>query len=175
MATSTKKDLNSSTRGSYVDEADGTTSQQVRAIGGVSGDIVTVDLSDGNPGAAGDIVFLGAAGSDLTVDTGFSYVSGYLHLPAQLFEAITVSAAGTLPLSSSSIYVFTGTTTTWTLPALSTKTGATFRIKNRGSGAITLNRAGSDELYTTSAVTSLTINAGESYDIIGDGTYWLVF
>lgn len=36
MATSTRKDFNSSTRGSYVDEADGTTSQQVRVLGGLS-------------------------------------------------------------------------------------------------------------------------------------------
>lgn len=170
MAESTKKDFNTALRGSYRDESDGTTSQQVRVVGGVNGDDVTI-----TDGQTGDIVFLGATGGDLTTDPGaLAYIVGHLHIPSHLFEAISVSAAGTLTLSSSSIYVFTGTTTTWTLPALSTKTGATYRIKNRGSGAITLNRAGSDELYTTSAVTSLTINAGESYDIIGDGTYWIV-
>jgi len=85
----------------------------------------------------------------------------------------TVSAAGTLTLDrNASLFVFTGTTTTWTLPALATNVGLTYRIKNRGSGDITLQRAGSDQLYTTAAVTSITIAAGASAAIINDGTYW---
>jgi hypothetical protein len=92
-----------------------------------------------------------------------------------LAQAVTVSAAGTLTLArDASVYVFTGTTTTWTLPALANNTGLTYRIKNRGSGAITLQRAGSDQLYDTAAQTSITIAAGGQATIINDGTYWLV-
>jgi hypothetical protein len=86
------------------------------------------------------------------------------------------SSAGTLTLATTyTHYVFTGTTTTWTLPAVSGTTSHIFYIKNRGSGAITLNAAAAaNEIYTTSAVNTVTINAGESYMLLSDGTYWLV-
>lgn len=91
-----------------------------------------------------------------------------------LTQSVNVSGASTLTLArDASVYVFTGTTTTWTLPALANNTGLTYRIKNRGSGAITLQRAGSDQLYDTAAQTSITIAAGASATIINDGTYWL--
>lgn len=89
-------------------------------------------------------------------------------------QSVNVSSAATLTLArDAAVYVFTGTTTTWTLPALANNTGLTYRIKNRGSGAITLQRAGSDQLYDTAAVTSISIAAGASATIINDGTYWL--
>lgn len=86
------------------------------------------------------------------------------------------SGAATLTLAITySHYVFTGTTTTWTLPAVSGNTDIRFAIKNRGSGAITLNSAAAgNDIYTTSAVNTMTINAGEAYILHNDGTYWLV-
>lgn len=90
-------------------------------------------------------------------------------------EALVVSSAGTLTINNTTgMHVFTGTTTTWTLPAVSGNTSIGFWIKNRGSGAITLNRAGSDNLYDTTTRTSITINAGAAAYIFNDGTYWLV-
>ena len=86
----------------------------------------------------------------------------------------TTSATGTLNLTTSSLYVFTGTTTTWTLPTVAGNTNRVFHIKNRGSGAITLNsNGGSNDIYTTSAVNTITINAGESALLWNDGTYFL--
>jgi len=91
-----------------------------------------------------------------------------------LAQAVSVSSAATLTLNrSASVYVNTGAAATWTLPALANNTGLTYRIKNRGTGAITLQRAGTDQLYDTAAVTSITIAAGASATIINDGTYWL--
>ncbi|BCW46637.1 hypothetical protein [Arthrobacter sp. StoSoilB5] len=91
-----------------------------------------------------------------------------------LAQAVTASAASTLTLArDASVYIFNGTTTAWTLPTLANNTGLTYRIKNRGGGAIRLHRAGSDQLYDTAAVTSITIAAGASATIISDGTYWL--
>ena len=87
-----------------------------------------------------------------------------------------VSGASTLTLKHNGDYVFTGTTTTWTLPAINT--GLVGRengiwIKNRGSGAITLNtNAGANTLYTTSVVNTLTINAGEAYFLLPDGQFF---
>jgi len=92
-----------------------------------------------------------------------------------LAQSVNVSSAATLTLArDASVYVFSGSTTTWTLPALANNTGLTYRIKNRGTGAITLQRAGTDQLYDTAAQTSISIAAGGQATIINDGTYWLV-
>lgn len=87
-----------------------------------------------------------------------------------------VSSIGTLTLSiNTNFYSFTGSTTTWTLPALAAGTiGTVFYIKNRGSGSITLQRAGSDNLYTTTSVTSITIAAGASAIVWSDASFWNV-
>lgn len=85
------------------------------------------------------------------------------------------SAAASLTLDlTKTIWVFTGTTSTWTLPALSSTIGAYFIIKNRGTGDITLQRAGADELWDTTNVTSITIRPGGAQIIHNDGTYWNV-
>jgi len=89
-------------------------------------------------------------------------------------QSVNLSSAATLTLArDAAVYVNTGAAATWTLPALANNTGLTYRIKNRGTGAITLQRAGSDQLYDTAAVTSISIAAGASATIINDGTYWL--
>ncbi|MFT3679422.1 MAG: hypothetical protein QM791_04065 [Ferruginibacter sp.] len=88
--------------------------------------------------------------------------------------AVSVSSAGTLTLAYGNDYIFSGTTSTWTLPAISSSIAGRknmITIKNRGSGAITLNTASGSTLYTTSLVSSLTINAGEAYFLLPDGTY----
>ena len=88
---------------------------------------------------------------------------------------LTVSSAATLTIEHGVDYVFSGTTTTWTLPAVSASRlgrGNMITIKNRGSGAITLNSNAGSTLYTTSAVGTLTINAGGAVTLIPDGTYF---
>jgi hypothetical protein len=86
---------------------------------------------------------------------------------------VTTSAAGTLLIGNSQSYIFTGTTTTWTLPAVASTTGVIYYIKNRGSGAITLNAdSGNNEIYDTSAVNTITVNAGAAIILISDGTYF---
>jgi len=77
--------------------------------------------------------------------------------------------------ATATTWVFTGAVaTTWTLPAVTGNTDTTYFIKNRGSATITLTRAGSDNIYTTTTVTTLTINPGEGYTVINDGTYWII-
>lgn len=90
---------------------------------------------------------------------------------------LTSSSAGTLTLIHGTDYVFTGTTSTWTLPApnaavLGGQNG--IKIKNRGSGAITLNSHSGNTLYTTAAANTITIAAGASVELMPDGTYFLV-
>lgn len=120
------------------------------------------------------------AGGGITVrlDTNiqnFQQATGTIAIDGRM--RVTVSSAGTLTLdhATATSYVFSGTTTTWTLPAVSGNTEQVFYIKNRGSGAITLNdgNGGADEIYNTAAGSSLTINAGEAYILLNDGTYWV--
>jgi len=92
--------------------------------------------------------------------------------------ALVTSSAATLTLSHDVDYVFTGTTTTWTLPAVNasvTGRANAIIIKNRGTGNITLNtNGGSNVLFTTSLVNTLTISVGDSVTLISDGTYFNV-
>lgn len=91
-------------------------------------------------------------------------------------RAGVVSAAGTLTLAYSQDYVFSGTTATWTLPAISGALifgNTSIVIKNRGSGNIILNSAsGSNDIFDTSAVSTLTISPGSSIVLTNDGTYF---
>jgi hypothetical protein len=86
--------------------------------------------------------------------------------------SMTETSAGTLSLGTFTDYVFNGTTTTWTLPALSSNLNRVYHIKNAGSGNITLQRAGSDNIYDTSSVTSITIAPGGSRRILGGTSFW---
>ena len=92
--------------------------------------------------------------------------------------ALVTSSAATLTLSHRVDYVFTGTTTTWTLPAVNasvTGRANAIIIKNRGTGNITLNtNGGSNVLFTSSLVNTLTISVGDSVTLISDGTYFNV-
>lgn len=89
-------------------------------------------------------------------------------------EAVTTSAAASLTLTTAfSAYVFTGSSpTTWTLPAISGNTGKRLIVENRGSAAITLQRAGTDQIWFLAALTNVTIAAGGSMILVNDGTYW---
>jgi hypothetical protein len=89
---------------------------------------------------------------------------------------VVVSSAGTLNITTAEVYTFTGTTTTWTLPAVSGNTGRSYRIKNRGSSDITLNsNAGGSDIYNTAATNTVTVAAGADIVVVNDGTYYLIF
>lgn len=99
--------------------------------------------------------------------------------PAKLSYTSTRSSAGTLTVAYGNDYTFTGTTSTWTLPAIAAGTtgrqNAIF-IKNAGSGTITLNtNASANVLYYTSLTNTLSVLAGESYIITPDGTQLNVY
>ena len=84
-----------------------------------------------------------------------------------------VSSATTSAMTTATVQIFTGSSVeTWTLPAVSGNTGLALTIKNRGSATLTLDAAGSDDIYTTSAVTSTTVTAGSVLHLVNDGTYW---
>lgn len=90
-------------------------------------------------------------------------------------ESVSTSTT-TLTLNSTvGVYTFTGSSpATWTLPTVSGNKDRQIIIKNRGSATITVQRAGSDQLYTTSAVTSTTVTAGSWAKLVNDSVYWNV-
>lgn len=137
---------------------------------GGQGGIYAYDYSTGaiplNLGYHGKSVMVGT-----TTDNGGTFQDiGSLSL------GVTVSGSGTLTLDNTAAnWVFSGTTSTWTLPVVTGHTGWIYFIKNRGSGSITLNsNAGGNDLYNTSAVNTITITAGQCVTLVDDGTYWLV-
>lgn len=80
----------------------------------------------------------------------------------------------TMP-SASGVSIYTGAGgNTWTLPVLSIHPGKFLFIKNAGGGNLTVQRAGSDNIYTTTSVTSFTIAAGASTILWAGSSFWYV-
>jgi hypothetical protein len=81
------------------------------------------------------------------------------------------SAAGTTTLDGTDhLAVCTGSTTqTFTLPAAAS--GRVLFIKNRSTGNLTVNRAGSD---TIDGTTTVVLTAGQSLQIVANGTDWVI-
>jgi len=94
----------------------------------------------------------------------------------RLGQTPIVTSAGTVTYDVANCwYVHSGTTCTATLPAVSGNDRVDFYIFNRGSGALTIQRAGSDNLKTTAGTaTSATVAANAWAAIYNDGSYWLV-
>lgn len=88
--------------------------------------------------------------------------------------AVSTSSALTLTLTTAyQVFVFTGSSTSsWTLPAVSSTSGQFFILDNRGSASILLAPAGSDHIWHHASVTSVVIAPGSSYTVVNDGTYW---
>lgn len=86
----------------------------------------------------------------------------------------TRSSASTLTLVYAGDYTFTGTTATYTLPAIvstvRTRSQA-INVKNAGSGVLTVNtNGGLNTLFTSTLVNTLAVMPGESYSFRSDGT-----
>lgn len=114
--------------------------------------------------------YAGYGSVNLKINSNYSYFKKSIRLSS------IVDTGTTLTLDQTKVlWVFSGSSaTTWTLPALSSTVDIYYKIKNRGSANITLQRAGADQLYDNSAVNSIIIPAGQSREINNDGTYWLV-
>lgn len=87
-----------------------------------------------------------------------------------------ISSATTLTLTAAaSIYVYNGAAAaTWTLPAVSGNSGEILILYNRGSGSVTVQRAGSDQIDNQGGlVNSVPLSPNTSLELLNDGTYWL--
>jgi hypothetical protein len=79
--------------------------------------------------------------------------------------------------ASATVWVFTGSSATVaSLLPISGNKDLKFKVYNRGSANITLQRVGTDNIYdgTNGTVTSKTITPGQVFEVNNDGTYWLI-
>lgn len=81
----------------------------------------------------------------------------------------TLSGNGSLQM------IFTGVNPqTWTMPDQVTYSNRAFFIKNESSATLTVQRGGSDQLFTDVAVNSIEILPGESRLLMSGASYWHV-
>lgn len=86
-----------------------------------------------------------------------------------------IVSSGSRSLVADHTYMFAGSSaTTWTLPPVANLAGRSVNLKNRGSVDVTVSRAGTDQIYSTTAATSVTLAQGAAMTLKNDGTYWVV-
>jgi hypothetical protein len=86
-------------------------------------------------------------------------------------------ASGTTTIGNNyRLAVFNGSgSITWTLPVVSGNVGVFLTIKNRGTGTLTVQRQGSDQIWNTSAGNSVTVSSGGGVlRLACDGVFWVV-
>lgn len=134
------------------------TSTDIAGNGGLS----VANTTDSTTTTTGSLITAGGLGVAKTLATG----SGRI-----LKTRSVVSAAATTTLDSTDHACFlTGATTqTFTLPAAAA--GRQLIIKNRSTGALTVNRAGVD---TIDGLTTLNVAAGAGIILVANGTDWCV-
>lgn len=129
----------------------------------------------GLPGTPGLYMLWNTDSTEIAVydGTNWRYLTYNNSVIPVLRESVAISSAGTLTLSNFVNYIFTGSTTTWTLPTASATRFYRYKIKNEGSGNITINAAGSDHIYSTSSVTNITVAPGATVMLYNqDGSIW---
>lgn len=99
-------------------------------------------------------------------------------------DTVQISFAGTLSYSNTAgtkamsldtvVNTFSGSTATWTLPAIASNGGHFFIIVNKGTGNLTINsNAGGNDIYDNGAVTnSMVMLPGEAATIANDSQHW---
>lgn len=88
-----------------------------------------------------------------------------------------VSNAPTLPINDdNNVYVFTGTTSTWTVDPVAGSIGSLYKLTNRGTGNLTVNSTGgANEFYNSGVVDdTFILMPGESAEISSDGVYYII-
>lgn len=129
-----------------------------------TGDVSTMRFS-GAPIASGST----------TIDHPYNIYANDVSKFAGLALALNEQASDATLASASGFNVYTGVGGhTWTLPTLSTHPGKIILIKNAGGGDLTVQRGGSDNIYTTSSVTSIIIAAGADVIVCAGSAFWYV-
>jgi hypothetical protein len=105
-------------------------------------------------------------GGTLAYATGAAWNGVYGTTTTTSSTSVTMDVANTFT-------AYTGSSpSTFTLPALSGNSNKVLIIKNNGSATVTVQRAGSDEIWTNTSVTSVAIPVGASRAFGSIGGYW---
>lgn len=121
--------------------------------------------------------FVGAptAAGSTTISHPWNILANDVNYFAGVAMSLNEQAGDATIANASGVNVYTGSGgNTWTLPALSTHPGKFLFIKNAGSGNLTVQRAGSDNIYNTSSVTSITVAAGADIILAAGSSFWYV-
>jgi hypothetical protein len=99
--------------------------------------------------------------------------TGYVRVNTDV-QTFTETSVSSLTLSTPGDYVNTDVNpgTAWTLPSLANSRGLKYFIKNAGANNLTINRAGSDQIFTTTTATSVVVTPGSSLILLGGQAYW---
>lgn len=127
-------------------------------------------------GDVSTIRFVGAplAGGSSTISHPWNIIANDVNYFQTLSMGLN-EQSGDVTLGNGSIPIYTGTGgNTFTLPSLATHPGKTYFIKNGGSGNLTLSRSGSDNLWDTSSVTTITISAGGAVIVSAGSSFWYI-
>lgn len=124
--------------------------------------------------AANLYVMKPTAGTNLTITQNRSiFATGISHMEL-MANGVFEGSSSSVSMEEKGHYIFIGTTATYTLPDRNSYFGAIYFVKNAGSGILTVQRGGSDQIYDTSVVTSIAIAPGEARIIIAGSNYWYV-
>jgi len=115
------------------------------------------------------------AGTNTTINHPWNILANDVNFMAGLARALNEQSGNATIANASGVNIYTGTGGhTFTLPALSTHPGKFIFIKNAGSGNLSVSRAGSDNIYNTSSVTSITVAAGADVMLAAGSSFWYV-
>lgn len=64
---------------------------------------------------------------------------------------------------------------TFTMIAASGDPGRELYFKNKNTGSLTIDAAGLGQIYSTSAMDTISLAQGEAVSLVSDGATWLVF
>lgn len=115
------------------------------------------------------------AGGSSTIDHPYNILANDVSKFSGIALALNEQAGDATLGSASGVNIYTGAGgNTFTLPSLAAHPGKMLYVKNAGGGNLTVARGGSDNIYDTSSVTSITVAAGASRIFLAGSSFWYV-
>lgn len=110
------------------------------------------------------------------ISSGALVVVGATDLAAGITTKVASKSTSYTLLTTDYKIEFTGSSgQTMTLPTAVSATGQDYIIKNAGSSTLTVGTTSSQTIFTTSAVTTVTLQIGDVLVVTSDGSNWAAF
>lgn len=115
------------------------------------------------------------AGGSSTIDHPYNILANDVSKFSGIALALNEQSGDATLGAASGVNIYTGAGGhTFTLPSLAVHPGKMLYVKNAGGGNLTVSRGGSDNIYDTSSVTSITVAAGASRIFLAGSSFWYV-